>query len=141
MGEGVILSVHDLSYGSFVNVKQGLYTGLLDHKVGATQDYHSITSISHNLPYMSVLAVFPLPLFKETLNKTNHIKSLVFDSRVRISISVVRSTALIFGIQGEPKRVPCHKVLYFVLGKAITRHIVCVPAIHVHREHCVPSQQ
>lgn len=68
----------------FVNAKQGLHTGLPDGAVNVTRDYDSILGISNDLPYMSALAVFPLPPFKETLKKNNHMCSLAYNSRVSI---------------------------------------------------------
>ncbi|KZP30006.1 hypothetical protein FIBSPDRAFT_884653 [Athelia psychrophila] len=53
---------------------------LPDGAVKVTCDYDSILGISNDLLYMSALAVYPLPLFKETLKKNNHMTSLVFDS-------------------------------------------------------------
>lgn len=67
----------------FMNAKQGLHTGLPDPDLQVTRDYDSIIGISKDLPYMAAVQVFPIAPFRETLKKTNHIKSLAYDSRVR----------------------------------------------------------
>lgn len=122
---------------AFVNVKQGLHTGLPDNEVTVTRDYDSIIGISQDLPYMSALAVFPLAPFKETLKKNNHMKSLAFDSRVSKSIHAGQPIALTFSSQGDRKQVPCHKVPNFALGKVITRHVVRVCLPHMYLENAV----
>lgn len=42
-----------------------------------TRDYDSAIGITKNLPFLTALYVFPVPSFKETLKKRNHVKAII----------------------------------------------------------------
>ena len=42
-----------------------------------SRDYDSIIGISRTLPYTCKMAVFPLPNFKETMKRTNHLMKTI----------------------------------------------------------------
>jgi hypothetical protein len=52
-----------------------------------TRDLDSVIGISDTLPYTSTLSIWPLPPFKETLKKDNHVKSRAYNSQVRNTIN------------------------------------------------------
>ncbi len=42
-----------------------------------SRDYDSVIGVSSDLPYLSPLAVFPVPPFKDTLKRTNHVNQRI----------------------------------------------------------------
>ncbi|KAG1838781.1 hypothetical protein F4604DRAFT_1600041 [Suillus subluteus] len=71
-----------------------------------TRDLDSVIGVSDTLPYTSTLSIWPLPPFKETLKKDNHVKSRAYDG------------------QGAEIQVPMHKIPNVPLGKVQQRHVV-----------------
>lgn len=52
-----------------------------------TRDLDSVIGVSDTLPYTSTLSIWPLPPFKETLKKDNHVKSRAYNSQVRNTVN------------------------------------------------------
>jgi hypothetical protein len=49
-----------------------------------TRDYDSIIGVSHDLPFLVPLSIYPVPPFQDILRKDNHIKVTIEDDEVSI---------------------------------------------------------
>jgi hypothetical protein len=67
--------VDDITRHITLNACQGLQE---PEAYEVTRDYDSLIGVSTDLPYRSHLALNPVPPFKETLFKPNHMKSIVY---------------------------------------------------------------
>ncbi|KAG1793321.1 uncharacterized protein HD556DRAFT_1238042 [Suillus plorans] len=86
-----------------LNCLQGIPT---PPEIDITRDLDSVIGVSDTLPYTSTLSIWPLPPFRETLKKDNHVKSRAYNS------------------QGAEIEVPMHKIPNMPLGKVQQRHVV-----------------
>ncbi|KAG1861501.1 hypothetical protein DFJ58DRAFT_657457 [Suillus subalutaceus] len=71
-----------------------------------TRDIDSVIGVSRSLPYTTALSIWPVPPFRETLTKDNHVKSRAYNA------------------EGAQIQVPMHRIPNVPLGKVEQRHVV-----------------
>lgn len=67
----------------------------LEDMLSLTRDYDSVIGISNDLPYTDALSIFPVPPFKETLKRDNHIKRQISRQDVSSSLSKVYQLTIV----------------------------------------------
>ncbi|KAG1823820.1 uncharacterized protein BJ212DRAFT_1476684 [Suillus subaureus] len=89
-----------------LNAQQGVAPLPPRPETTITRDIDSVIGVSRSLPYTTALSVWPVPPFKETLTRDNHLKSRAYDA------------------EGAEIQVPMHKIPNVPLGKVEQRHVV-----------------
>ncbi|KAG1823821.1 uncharacterized protein BJ212DRAFT_1262604 [Suillus subaureus] len=89
-----------------LNAQQGVAPLPPRPETTITRDIDSVIGVSRSLPYTTALSVWPVPPFKETLTRDNHLKSHAYDA------------------EGAEIQVPMHKIPNVPLGKVEQRHVV-----------------
>lgn len=88
-----------------------------------SRDYDSMIGISHNLPYNVAMPIFPLPNFRDSLQRTNHLTKKIHRT-----------------VSSSLRRAPCVNLwLYLIihcrrreipgLSRCISFHIIALPNI------------
>lgn len=72
------VTLDDVDYRVSLNARQEL-----DHPESPqfTRDFDSAIGITKNLPFLAAFNVFPVPSFKETLKRGNHVKAHVVSNQ------------------------------------------------------------
>ncbi|KAG1893339.1 uncharacterized protein F5891DRAFT_985998 [Suillus fuscotomentosus] len=89
-----------------LNAQQGIPRLPPRRETTITRDIDFVIGLSRSLPYTTALSVWPVPPFKETLIKDNHLKSRAYDP------------------EGDEIQVPMHEIPNVPLGKVEQRHVV-----------------
>jgi len=80
-----MLAGRDLQQGKectvSVNIQQGVEVPQIED-LKFTWDFDSIIGVSHDIPYLNALSVFPVPPFSEVLKHRNHIFGNAFNEAV-----------------------------------------------------------
>ncbi|KAG1861526.1 hypothetical protein DFJ58DRAFT_872254 [Suillus subalutaceus] len=91
---------------SLINGEVGQSAQSYSHTPTITRDIDSVIGVSRSLPYTTALSIWPVPPFRETLTKDNHVKSRAYNA------------------EGAQIQVPMHRIPNVPLGKVEQRHVV-----------------
>ncbi|GBE88997.1 predicted protein [Sparassis crispa] len=80
----------------FVNARQGFAAPPSDEYT-IRRDYDSLLGISRSLPYISQLAVFPIPSFRETLTTSVHMAVKIQTTEGQRSVQLHKIPNILFG--------------------------------------------
>lgn len=78
----------------YMDVLRGIEPTAALENLNVTRDYDSLIGISENLPFNVALALYPVPNFRESLKRTNHLtkRILVTVSHMTWNISVCKKS-------------------------------------------------
>jgi hypothetical protein len=65
------ISIDEVPHRASVNARQGLSSPVLPE---FTRDFDSAIGITRNLPFTSPFNIYPVPSFRDTLTKPNHVQ-------------------------------------------------------------------
>jgi len=71
------------------------------------RDLDSVIGVSDTLPYTSTLSIWPLPPFKETLKKDNHVKSRAYNGQVRNTLNGGYCICILTGTRAQRFKSRC----------------------------------
>ncbi|KAG1719121.1 hypothetical protein EDB19DRAFT_1648748 [Suillus lakei] len=102
------LQCHNQLTRIFINARQGVRApAISEYKL--YRDIDSAIGITWDLPFKLSMAIFPLPAFRDTLTKDNHLKCPLSCPKMYFYQNVIG--------------IPLHKIPNMALGKVDRRHI------------------